>query len=493
MVEPKEEVMVRKNSIFLVLAALAIMSLLLSGCQLVRPEAELAAQRGVVYEVHPTGDPVQDIANIQAAIDGAQDGETILLKAGVFNFGDWKSNPIPGGFVMITKGVAVKGDGFDADGNPKTIIQGGGFRMKNHWDKGELSVIAFGGDGKGGVLDGVWLKEPHMYAVGINGLFGQNHENITIRNVKVTDISHDIPEWDQSVAIGRPIDLGGSVPEWGNGGPLGTVIIEHCDISNMGSTVELDYIDPETGKPYYRDAEGEPLASMDSQGIGLWMSTATTFIVRDNTIAMQNEGIVTEGMGGTGSILISNNDITIETVTLSKHVRHGYRLDGWVVDWAPTPFAREVRIENNRIRVVGEPEEYMYTSGMILGADNGVPGYAGKIMITNNVIEVQNGDAALAITEVQIDPLHLRAPYPLNGAEISHNHISGTARYGVLSLDSAQHCTIADNDMSALTPSVAHIGLYGENTHFNMVSGAAGVYEEAEGAHDNTVTGYTAK
>ena len=107
--------------------------------------------------------------------------------------------------------------------------------MKNHWDMKEFGVISFGGDGKGGTLDGVWMKEPHMYAVGIAGLFGQNHENITIRNVKVTDISHDIPEWDQSIAIGRPIDLGGNVPEWGNGGPTGTVTIEHCDISNMGS------------------------------------------------------------------------------------------------------------------------------------------------------------------------------------------------------------------------------------------------------------------
>jgi hypothetical protein len=324
-------------------------------------------------------------------------------------------------------------------------------------------------------------------------MFGQNHTDITIRNVKVTDISHDIPEWDPHIAIGRPIDLGGNVPEWGNGGPLGTVTIESCDISNMGSTVDLDFTDPETGEPYYRDPDGAALASVDSQGIGLWMSTATSFIVRDNKIAMQNEGIVTEGMGGTGSILISNNDITVETVTLSKHVRHGYRLDGWVADWAPTPFAREVRVENNRIRVVGEPEEYMYTSGMILGADNGVPGYAGKIMVTNNTIEVQNGDAALAITEVQIDPLHLRTPYPLKGAQISNNRISGTARYGVLSLDGAQNCMIADNDMSAFTPSEAHVGLYGINTHSNQVTGATGVYEEAEGAHDNTVTGYTPK
>lgn len=50
--------------------------------------------------------------------------------------------------------------------------------------------------------------------------------------------------------------------------------------------------------------------------------------------------------------------------------------------------------------------------------------------------------------------------------------------------------TITDNDMSAFTPSVAHVGLYGEKTFDNMVTGV-GTYAQAEGAHDNTVTGYT--
>ena len=193
--------MLHKNTAFIMLAAVVIVGMLFSACQPVRPLAELPPQRGALHEVLPTGDAKKDVANMQAAIDGAKDGDTILLKAGTFDFGDWKTDPIPGGFVMITKGVTVMGDGLDTDGNPKTIIQGGGYRMKNHGDTGEYGVITFGGDGKGGVLDGVWLKEPHFYGVFISGFVGQNHENITVRNVKVTDISADIPDWDQTTAM----------------------------------------------------------------------------------------------------------------------------------------------------------------------------------------------------------------------------------------------------------------------------------------------------
>ena len=63
--------------------------------------------------------PQKDVANVQAAIDGAKDGDTILLKAGTFNFGDWKTNPIPGGKVMISKGVTVKGDGVGCRRQPQ--------------------------------------------------------------------------------------------------------------------------------------------------------------------------------------------------------------------------------------------------------------------------------------------------------------------------------------------------------------------------------------
>lgn len=477
--------MLRTNRL---LSILVLVALIFGACQPIRP-MPASVPTGVVHAVQPTGDAAKDVAAIQAAIDGAKDGDTILLKAGIFNFGDWKTNPIPGGHVMITKGVTVTGDGVDAAGNPKTIIQGGGYRMKNHWKTGEFGVITFGGDGKGGALDGVWLKEPHFYGVFISGFVGQNHENITVRNVKVTDISTDIPEWDQTTAMGRPIDMGGNVPTTKNGGPLGTVTIEQCNISNMGSTLDTAFLDPDTGKTYYADPDGKAFPAYEQQGthaIGLWVSMSTNFIVRNNTLRSQHEGLVLEYMSGSGNILVADNDIVVETSGLPPKLLRGIRVTTTDKDGFPFPSTRTVRIVNNHIRVVGSGDPKAGEVGMLLSNDNGLPGFGATYVITGNQVEIQNGNAAFA----------LGSSYPiaiLKNAEISGNRISGTARYGVLSLDGAQNCKIADNDMSDLTPSIAHVGLYGANTYSNTVTGADGVYEQADGAHDNTVTGYTPK
>lgn len=480
--------MFRKHSIFIILALLAILSLLVSGCQPVRPVTELAVQKGVVYEVQPTGDPAKDPANIQAAIDNAKDGDTVLLQAGTFNFGDWKTNPIGGGIITITKGITVKGASVDADGNPKTIIQGGGYRAKNHWDIGEHGVINFGGDGKGGVLAGLWLKEPHFYGVFISGFVGQNHTDITVRNVKITDISVDIPEWDQTTAIGRPIDMGANVPDWGNGGPMGTVTIENCDISNMGSAIDLSFQDPDSGQAYYLNPDGTALAAYSEQGthaIGLWVNLTANFIVRNNTLRSQHEGLVMEYMSGSGDILVTGNDIVVENHGLPPHLLRGIRLTTTDKEGFPFASTRTVRIENNQIRVVGSGDADVAEVGMLLSNENGVEGFGAKYVIAGNTIELQNGTAALMLGTV----------YPaatLKQAEIRDNHISGTALYGILSEEGAEGCTITDNDMSAFTPSVAHVGLYGEKTHDNQVTGI-GTYEQAAGAHDNTVIGFTAK
>jgi hypothetical protein len=441
--------------------------------------------------VWPAGDPTMDISAVQWALDNVAEGGTVLLKEGAFDFGDWKTNPIPGGFVAINQGVTLKGDGFDANGDPKTIIQGGGYRNKNHWEHCEWGVVTFGGDASGGVLEGVWLREPHFYAVFASGFCGQNHENMTIRKVKVTDISNDIPDWYQYIAIGRSIDMGANIPEWGVGGPSGTVTIEGCDISNRGSAVDLDYIDPDTGTPYYRDPDGNDLLARDSQGIGLWMSTAVNYVIRNNTLQVQNEGIVTEGMGGTGDIIITRNDISVEPVALDRHLLHGYRLDGWHPDWGEIPFARVVRVEKNKIQVVGEPEEEIFTAGMVMGTDSGLPGYDGTVVVEGNDIEMHNGDAALVFGAVVTDPAHHGVQYVLNGAEIRNNRIRGAANYGLLSVGGAQNCRMLGNNLATFAPTVAQVGLYGVGTHDNTMRGYSGVVIEADGAYSNRVTGYT--
>jgi hypothetical protein len=442
------------------------------------------ASGGSVLEVYPTGDAVQDLQNVQSAIDSADEGDTVLLKAGTFNFGDWKTNPIPGGFVVIDKGITLKGDGFDASGDPRTIIQGGGYRNKGHWEHGEYAVVVFSGDASGGVLEDVWLKEPHFYAVGCTGFSGQNHENITVRNVKITDISHDIPGFYPWMSYGSSIDMGANIPQWGLGGPSGIVTVENCTISNTGSQVDLGYVDPDTGTPYYRNPAGGDLVH-ESWGMSFWMCTGNSLMIRGNKLAVQNEGIQIAATGGEGFIEVSDNDVTIETTTLSATNRHGFRCNAWDPNDGPIPFAMTLRLQRNKIRVIGEPEEGVFTAGVLIGTDDGAGDYAGSATIEHNEIEMQGGDAALILGA------HYGVPFSLNGAVVKANRIRGSARYGILSVHGAQNCVLSGNNMATLTPGVAHVGLYGSAVHDNVLRGYSGVVDEAGGAYNNLVTGYT--
>lgn len=429
----------------------------LGDIELILPVSIMAAERGQVFEVLPTGEFPQDVTNVQDAIEMAQDGDTVLLKAGTFNFGEWQTNPIPGGFVVIDKGVTVTGEGFDDESNPLTIIQGGGYRQKEHWEHGEWGVVTFGGDGSGGVLQDVWLKEPHFRGIGINGAEGgQNHESFTIRNVKITDISQDIPGWYPKVSVGRSIAMGWNDPAQGIGGPTGTIVVENCDISNLNTTVDLDYVDPETGAAYYTDADGNPLESHTSYGIGMFISTSANFVIRDNTVANQVEGIIAECMSGVGDVTLMDNDITIQPGVLSRNGVRGIRVTPCHPGFVPTPFERTVHVMGNTIDVAGG-DEGAVAEGMMLASDSGAEAFAGTMLVSGNEISVDDGYAALVLGSTN-------PPSTLNQAEIVENLVTGSAEYGMVSTDGAQNCEIADNDMSGFVATVAETGPYGEQT-----------------------------
>jgi hypothetical protein len=286
------------------------------------------------------------------------------------------------------------------------------------------------------------------------------------------------------MSFGSSIDMGANIPQWGLGGPLGTVTVEDCTISNTGSQVDLDYVDPDTGTPYYRNPEGGDLAH-ESWGMSFWMCTGNSLTIHGNTLSVQNEGIQIAATGGDGSIEVSDNDVTIETTTLSETNRHGFRCNAWNPNDGPIPFAKTLRFQRNRIRVAGESEEGVFTAGVLIGTDDGVDDYAGPVVIEQNEIEMQGGDAALILGA------HYGVPFSLNGAVVRANRIGGSARYGVLSVHGAQNCVLSGNNMATLTPGVAHVGLYGPAVHDNLLRGYSGVVDEADGAYNNLITGYT--
>jgi hypothetical protein len=241
---------------------------------------------------------------------------------------------------------------------------------------------------------------------------------------------------------------------------------------------------------YYKDPDGNDLFAHDSQAsqaIGLWINTATSFVIRNNKLTTQNEGIVMEAMGGSGSTLITDNDITVQPVALDRHVMRGFRLEAADPTMVLTPYTRVVRFTNNRIRVMAEQEEDVFSSGILMGSDNGGNAYDGQVFVEGNEIEMQGGDAAM-VFGLDRGPQWVSV---LNGAVIRNNHIRGTAGYGMLSVVGAQNCNIFGNNLATFEPSVAHIGFYTPATHDNTVRGYSGVVDVADGAYNNQITGYT--
>jgi hypothetical protein len=287
----------------------------------------------------------------------------------------------------------------------------------------------------------------------------------------VTDVSAEIPEWAQDAAVGRSINMGGNIPEWDVSGPSGTITIENCTVSDRGSTLDLAFMDPDTGTPYYADADGNPLSPETSQGfhaIGLWINTSANFVVRNNTIRGQHEGIVMECMSGSGDILVQGNDIEIETTGLTLNLQRGLRLTTCSGDEFPFADTRTMHVANNHIRVVGTDVPSVATDGMILSNDNGVEGFDGQVLVQDNVIEMQGGNAGIVMGSA-IPPAILR------NAEISGNQIHGVADYGVVSTEGAQLCRVLDNDTTQLSAAVADVGLYGDACTRNLVRGAYGL------------------
>lgn len=447
------------------IALMLLATMALSACQplLVSEDgaAEVERTGGAVFEVEPLGDATLDVANVQAAIAQASDGDTVLLKEGIFDFGNWQTNPLYGGYVVIDKGITVTGDGFHEDGTPKTVIQGGNHRYKNYWDQGEQGVVNFGGNAKGGVLENLWLKEPHLYGVFISGFNGQSHEDITVRNIWVTDVSADIPEWAQDTAIGRSIDMGATVPDWDVHGPLGTITIESNTISDLNSTLDLAFLDPDTGEPYYKNADGADLTFGDldheqgSHGIGLWMNMGANFVVRGNTVQTQHEGIVLEYMSGSGDIVVEENDIVVGAALFGPDLQRGIRVTTCDPEEFPYASERTVSVENNRIQVIGSANDAATTQGLLLSNDNGLQGFASTYTIAGNEIDIQDGDAAIVLGST--DPVAT-----LRDALIVDNVIGGTAEYGIFSAEEAPGCVVDGNDMTELEAGIAEVELSGD-------------------------------
>lgn len=465
------------------------------------PNDNIVANNTGGYDVYPVGGGdlththpqfgvscTEDVHNVQWALDNADSGPgvVVLLKAGTFNFGDWRANEPLGGTVMLHKQMTLRGDGFDANGDPRSKIQGGGHDLQQDDWQSESMTVAFGGDGHDGVIESIWLEEPHCLGIACNGTFGCNFTDPTVRSVKVTDPSPEIPPFavqrdgdgnpiGASMVLVKGITFGGNFHP--GMGPRGTVVIEDCDISNDYDVLP-EFINPFTGDPMPEDA-------YEADGIGLWGSSTVSHEVRNNRFTWQGTGICCEGLGDhtdpdtgertVGTTVIEGNEITMLGGTWQEGV--GYRATG------PRPYV----ITRNEIRMLSGGD------GMVL--TNDCEGFGPHVegdqfVVTQNDIEVQGGVAGSAA---------MRLGYVQNGAnslvdaEIRANKLRGSAQYGVSTyvadmVNASANNLFLGNNLAHLDilPEGAHY-YFGPDTHDNAVRGYSGVVMD-EGT-DNVITG----
>lgn len=136
--------------------------------------------------VFPTGDPAQDVPNVQAAVDA---GGTVRLKAttvdgepGAFDFG---SNLPGGGFVDLTRDVVIEGE--VAATHPTTIV--GGFAPFRGWYDAPVDSR----------ISGITFEAP-----GVAALFASGSTGLEFTRNHVEDVV-GLPEWLPGVDKGQAV------------------------------------------------------------------------------------------------------------------------------------------------------------------------------------------------------------------------------------------------------------------------------------------------
>ncbi|WP_319468867.1 right-handed parallel beta-helix repeat-containing protein [uncultured Pseudodesulfovibrio sp.] len=328
-----------------------------------------------------TGNPGQDIANVQAAVDA---GGTVLLK-GRFNFG-------PEGRIKITKDIRIKGE-FDSVDEPKTKISGGWWTFYS-----PLPVKGAQPSRNGPIIA---IRSIHFDGAKGTPLHFPHVGGLDLRGCTVTDV---IP---QETGI-----------RWSDGDTLpfmaGVVVGNRLDFRKKpikraatGTIrIENNRFFMETGKP-------ERTAGYGIMVDWTWDAEIT---IENNTIhRASRNGIeaLDNSLGGKnrGSISIENNRITTADSGIPYPHKYGPNgiVAGWYIDTTGgVDFSRNNRIALTGNRIEGRGEA---STGMLL--------YANDIIATCNDIIMGGGSQARGIVQTG------------SRGFFANNRVRGESRYAI--------------------------------------------------------------
>ncbi len=383
------------------------------------------------YEVYPFGDAFLDLSNVQLAVLGMQlvpdvppnppypmpiPGFTgkVRLKAGTFNFNG--TNPIlgtPG--VVLPYPVALVGDGTDSDGNPRTVINGGGGFTSQPW--GAVTVYS-DGDIK---IDGLWFQDQTLAAV---GSFKWNSLEIT--NNRITGVKPVVlPPY--SFGPEQPFDFESRLPigimGQGATGSPGAILLAGNVLDNTGAFSTL--LGADTGITTALTNDSLEIFNNQIKSLGICVYTTMNF----------------------GTTRIESNALTSTPPLFDAAI--------WCF------YNKSARIAGNTINLpAGSLGSGLSLSNM--GGD--------AFELSGNLILMGSGLAAIHMG----DPggCFFAPPLPLQGALIRNNKIQGSAMHALVAFDyppippltaepfanASNSNEVAGNNMTAFTPTGGFFG-----------------------------------
>lgn len=324
--------------------------------------------------VAPTGLYPEDVETVQAAVD-ANPGSTLILQAGVFNFGDESTGR---GSVVLPHDITVVGDGRDAAGNPITQIYGGNQPFRS------LAGTSIG-------VHELWFDEAKFVAIRLNGIAGTTR----VVGNKITNLI-DLPvspvQFDfAGVAFAIRIEEG-----------RGRLEIEDNDID----------VDPQQRFPEFT--------------IGVGINTrrlhAETVIRNNHTRNTSHAGILV--LDNFAANYITNN--VVETGDVPGPSTSTFGAEGIVAvaQLHPTSAQGTAYIHNNHVVAgaaiarEGTPEILGGSGPLALGIM-----LSGPHVVTNNHVVMDNGYAAVLIWT------NRKGIGDITNSLIAHNRFEGTAQY----------------------------------------------------------------
>jgi hypothetical protein len=341
----------------------------------------LAQSAGANQAVTGTGNPSQDVANVQAAVD---QGGLIILR-GTFNFG-------PDGRVRITRDTRIQGEA-DGAGDPLTRIIGGFWTFYS-----PLPVKGAPPAGKGPLVvvrsirfegaKGTPLHFPHVGGLDVRGC---TVSRVTPQELPIKWAGGDTLRFQAGVVVGNRLDSPAK--------PLKNAATGAIRIEDNRFNMATDA--PEKTAGYGIMADWTWGADMVIKGNLIHKVSRNGIEALDNALDAK----------GQGAIVIENNKII--TADSGIEYPHKYGPNGIVAGWYFDTSGGADFVRNNRITLTGNRIEARGdgSSGLLL--------YANDMVATCNDIVMGGGSEARGIIQTG------------SRGFFANNRVRGQARYAL--------------------------------------------------------------